>query len=168
MAAFGYACACALALLLVLAAVPKALHPADTSTGFAALGVPAAAVLARVVPGVEVAVAWALIVWPRVGGVAALILLVTFSLFLARAVRRGVRAPCNCFGQTTGDPISAVDLLRNAVLAALAAAALLTNAPADRTWTSTLAIAGGLVTALILERRLHARHGRRPHVEPTP
>ncbi len=98
MATFGYACAFVLAVVFAQAAVLKALRPADTTAGFAALGVPGAPVMARVVPLVELGVALLLLWAPRVGGVAALVVLGVFSVVLARAIRSGVRAGCNCFG----------------------------------------------------------------------
>ncbi len=129
MAGFGYVCAIVLAAVLVRAAVAKAVRPAETSAGFVALGVPWAPVVARVVPAVEVGVAVALLSVPRIGGVAALVTLGAFTVFLVRAVRAGVRAGCNCFGQSRGEPVSGVDLVRNGLLAGLAAGALLASRP---------------------------------------
>lgn len=135
---FGYACALVLALVFVRAGVAKAVHRAETATGFATLGIPAASTVARVVPVIEVVLAVALLSVPRIGGVAALITLATFSAFLARALHAGVTAACNCFGQTHTEPISSLDLVRNAMLGGLGASALLVERPVVPTLAATL------------------------------
>jgi hypothetical protein len=43
---------------------------------------------------------------------------------IGRALRAGAVAPCNCFGAAHADPVSAVDLVRNALLAGLAVVAV--------------------------------------------
>ncbi len=161
-AGFGYACAFVLAVVLAQAAALKALRPADTEAGFAALGVPSAPVVARVVPAGEVVVAIALLSVPRIGGAAALVMLGAFSVVLTRAIRTGVRAGCNCFGQTRGQPVSGVDLVRNALLAILATAALLAPRPVDLPLTaaSTLAALGTVAVGMGLLRWLRARQAR--------
>ncbi len=166
-AGFGYACAFVLAVVLARAAVLKALRPTDTAAGFAALGVPAAPVVARLVPVAEIGVAVALLAVPRVGGVAGLFMLGTFSVFLARAVKTGVRAGCNCFGQTRGQPVSGVDLVRNVALSGLAVAALLADGPAPLPLTaaSTLAALVTVAVGIVLLRLLRARQARTVHSE---
>lgn len=129
MSDFGYACAVVLAAVFVRAGVAKAVRGGSTLAGFAALGVPAPAVTARAVPFVELALAVSLLAAPRVGGAAALVLLATFTVFLAGAVRRGVTAGCNCFGAAGVVPVSGVDLVRNGLVALLAVAALLAPRP---------------------------------------
>jgi len=163
-AGFGYTCAFVLAVVLSQAAALKALRPTDTTAGFAALGVPGAAVMARVVPVVEIGEALALLAVPRIGGAMALATLGAFSVVLARAVRTGVRAGCNCFGQTRGRPVSGVDLVRNALLAGLAGASLLAPRPAPLPLTAASTL-GALVTVaagIALLRWLRARQARSP------
>ncbi len=162
MATFGYACAFVLAVVFAQAAVLKALRPADTTAGFAALGVPGAPVMARVVPLVELGVALLLLWVPRVGGVAALVVLGVFSVVLARAIRSGVRAGCNCFGQTRGQPVSGIDLLRNALLAGWAAAAVLARRPVPLPLTaaSTVLSAVTAVAGIAVLGWLRARQAR--------
>ena len=116
----GYACAVLLAAVFVRAGAAKLARPASTVAGFTALGVPAAAISARAVPFVELTTAAALLAAPRVGAAAGLFLLALFTGLLARAVRTGSQAPCNCFGAARADPVSRVDLVRNALLAGLA------------------------------------------------
>ena len=129
MSGFGYACAVVLAAVFVRAAVAKGVRPRDTAAGFAALGVPAPEAAARAVPAAELVLSVLLLAVPRPGGVAALVLLAVFSALLAGVVRRGVTVGCNCFGAARAGPVSGVDLLRNGLLAALAAAALLASSP---------------------------------------
>jgi uncharacterized membrane protein YphA (DoxX/SURF4 family) len=120
----GYACALVLAAVFVRAGAAKLARPAETAAGFAALGVPAAGLLGRAVPFVELLVAAALIAVPRAGGIVALLLLVGFAGLLARAVRAGSQAPCNCFGSARPDPVSSTDIMRDLLLAVLAATSL--------------------------------------------
>jgi uncharacterized membrane protein YphA (DoxX/SURF4 family) len=124
----GYVCALVLAAVFVRAAVVKLMRADETQAGFAALHLPAARPLARVVPLVELALAVTLIVVPRIGGVAALVLLAGFTVVLGRAIASGVTAPCNCFGAARAEPVSGRDILRNLVLAGLAVAALFASA----------------------------------------
>jgi len=168
-AGFGYACGCILAFAFVTAAVTKVLRRAETAAGFTALGIPGASVVARVVPVAELAVALALLLAPRIGGVVALALLGAFTVFLAHAIGTGVRAPCNCFGPSAGQPISSVDLVRNAILAGLAIGALFADKPVALSLTalSTLTALFGVVPAGAMLRWLRIRQARRPRVEPT-
>lgn len=120
----GMAAAGVLAVIFAWAGAAKLSRPAATATGFAALGLPRPKVLARTVPAVELVLGVALLSAPSPAAAAALALLAGFSAVLARALRRGVAVPCACFGQPGGPPLSLVDLIRNALLAALAVAAL--------------------------------------------
>jgi hypothetical protein len=84
------------------------------------------------------------------GGYAlALVLLSGFSVAVAWALVRGVRAPCRCFGASAA-PLGSRHLVRNAVLGAVAAAGLVTSvtgaAPAGRQPGGVaVAVAAGLV-----------------------
>ena len=62
-----------------------------------ALGVPHGA--ARVVPILELTIGVALVAGVRFAGIAAVALLSAFTAFLIVALRRGVEAPCACFGR---------------------------------------------------------------------
>jgi len=164
-AEYGYACAFVLAIVFVQAAVAKAVRPTDTTAGFLALGVPGAPAMARIVPLVEVGVAFGLLSVPRIGGVAALVTLAGFSAFVGRAISAGVRSGCNCFGQRKGDPVSAVDLVRNALLAALAVGALLAARPVAFTTTST--VAAIVVSAAGATLLWSMRRRKRPFLSPS-
>lgn len=154
MAGFGYACAAALAAVFVRAGVAKLARPAETAIGFAALGVPAPPLTARIVPLVELVLAAVLLAAPRAGGAAALVLLAAFSAFVGRTLQRGLAVPCNCFGTARAEPVSGVDLLRNLLLGGLAVAALLATEPlVPDVWAVAVAVvavaagAGALRTA---------------------
>lgn len=96
----------------------------------AALGVPAVAmrVVVPVLPIVEIVVGAGLIVqlWPQGFAVAALVMLVAFSAQLARELAGGRHPVCACFGAWSARPLGPSHLVRNAVLAALAVAVVVT------------------------------------------
>ncbi|MBW3615212.1 MAG: methylamine utilization protein MauE [Actinobacteria bacterium] len=116
----GRVAALALAGLLAWAAVAKLRRRRPTAESFLALGLPQPRALALAVPLVEAAVAAGLVLRPRVGAWPALALLVAFSAVIVRALAAGAGVPCACFGSTTERPVSARELVRNAVLAAFA------------------------------------------------
>lgn len=92
-----------------------------TAESFASLGLPAPGVSAVAVPVIELAIAVTLLVAPVAGGLAALVLLVGFSVFLAIHLVIGTEEPCACFGRARPSPISGRDLARNGLLGVLAA-----------------------------------------------
>jgi hypothetical protein len=160
MVGFGYACAAVLAAVFVWAAVAKATRADPTARGFAAMGVPAPTVTARAVPLAELVLAATLLAAPRPGGVAALGVLAAFSALVARSVRRGVTVGCNCFGAARVDAVPGVDLLRNGMLAGLAAAALLAARPVVPN-PAAVAAAAALVAAGVLVLRAARLRRRR-------
>lgn len=106
--------ALALALVFAWSAVSKMVRRPDMT----ALGLPAWT--AAVTAVIEMALVVALVVRPADGGVAALAVLAGFTAFLVRRLDSG--AGCGCFGTST-KPVSSQDLMRNAVLLALAGVA---------------------------------------------
>jgi hypothetical protein len=136
----AYLSALVLAATFVWAAVAKLTDRARTAAGFAALGVPRAATAARVVPAVELVLAVALALVPAPAAALAGALLVGFTIVLARAIARGVRVGCGCFGSSRRDQVSPADLVRNALL--LAAAVVATGSSGPR-WPALAAV--GLV-----------------------
>ena len=76
------------------------------------------------VPWAELALAAALVWQPRLGSLAALLLLGAFSVALARARAGGARTGCACFGGGRADAPLSGALLRNALLAMAALAGL--------------------------------------------
>lgn len=156
MAGVGYVAAVVLALAFVRAGVAKVLAPGPTRASFAALGVPGPDAAARLVPAVELGLAVALVVVPALGAAVALGLLAFFTTFLAGRLRAGVRAPCGCFGAAAAAPLSVLDLVRNALLGALAVAALAADGPTiPRPGHLVLVVAATLLGAsgLALARR---------------
>lgn len=125
----GMAAAGVLAATFAWAGAAKLGRPSETAAGFAALGLGAAAALARIVPALELLLAVALLVAPRIGGAVALVLLAAFCVVLVRALRRGVKVRCACFGQAGGPALSVVDLVRNGLLGLLAGLALAADQP---------------------------------------
>ena len=111
-------------MVFVWAAVGKLRRVEETRTGFAALGVPKSAAAARVVPIAELMVAAVLVAVPSVGGAVAFGSLLAFNLILVRALRTGVRTPCNCFGSASTEPVSRREPLRNVGLMALSVTAV--------------------------------------------
>ncbi|TDE58166.1 hypothetical protein E1295_06025 [Nonomuraea mesophila] len=118
-----------LALVFVLAVVAKLRDlPAFTKATADLSGLPAraarpaatAVVLAEATAAVSIAAGGAALTW---GLALAAGLLLLFSAQLTLALLRGRSVSCNCFGRST-QPISALDLLRNAGLIACACAAL--------------------------------------------
>jgi uncharacterized membrane protein YphA (DoxX/SURF4 family) len=90
----------------------------------AAFGTPR--LLIPVVPWVEVVLGALLVA--QVGGpwppLAALVLLVAFTVAVGRHLVRGDQVPCACFGASSTRPLDAMTLSRNLALCALALAAV--------------------------------------------
>src|SRR5262245_20141002 len=108
-----------------VAGAAKLLDRSGTREGLVSFGIPPrlGSPLSVVLPVAELAIAAALV--PRVsawwGGLAALGLLVSFSSAIALNLARGNRPECRCFGQLRASPVGWPTLLRNTILAALAA-----------------------------------------------
>lgn len=153
----GYAAAVVLAAVLLRAAAAKLARPREAVRSFRALGLPAPAALARAVPAAELVLSVALLAAPRAGGAGTLALLAAFSAVLGRAVRTGVTTPCACFGAATTDPASGVEIVRNGLLALLAAAALAPTRPVlpdpAAILAVALAVAAGWGGLAVLRRR---------------
>jgi uncharacterized membrane protein YphA (DoxX/SURF4 family) len=149
--------------VFAVAAVAKLRQPASAARSFAALGLPASGVLAYAVPAAEAGLAVALVAAPRAAAWAAIALLAAFTAVLARAVIKGTGAPCACFGSArrASEPVSGVELVRNAMLAALAVVA--TGAPAGAASVPTLPalvvvtllVAAGRVVLALVDLRRH-------------
>lgn len=115
------ALALVLALVFAWAAVAKARAREATVTSFRGLRLPAPRLLAVAVPVVELVVAVGMVLVPALAAWPALALVLAFSLVIARAVASGSPVPCACFGGGAEDrPVSAVELVRNAGLGAMA------------------------------------------------
>jgi hypothetical protein len=160
MRGIAYPAAVVLAAVFLFAGARKLTDPSAAGTS-RALAVPGAAVIARILPLFEFAVALTLLVAPVAGGVLALAALGAFSALVAARIRAGSTAPCGCFGATSAEPASSVELLRNALFAVLAVAALFSTGPRPPTLeaavtVSALTIAGAIAVSL---RRLRQQVG---------
>jgi uncharacterized membrane protein YphA (DoxX/SURF4 family) len=158
----AYAAALVTAGILGWAGMAKWQRPRGTAASFAGLGLPAPAVLARAVPLAELMVAALLVVLPRAGSVAALVLLAAFTVVLFGAVRRGTEVGCACFGSARARPVSGTDLVRNAGLLAFAGVAAAAEGPtwpglADVIVVSTAFVLGLVVLHLLDLRRAIGR-----------
>lgn len=158
MTGVGYCSALAIAGVLAWAGVAKWSRPRGTAASFAALGLPGASTLARAVPVSELCVAAALVVAPRVGAVAAVALLVAFTAVLVRAVRRGSGAGCACFGSSSARPVSAVELVRNAGLLGLAAAAWWAPRPVVPALEDVVLVSTAVALGAVAVAALDLRH----------
>ena len=88
------------------------------------LGAPSVAVAPM--PWIELAVGAALLVGlaSPLPAIAAIVLLLGFTVLLLLRLREGRRPPCACFGAWSASPIGPQHLIRNGVLLVLAVAAL--------------------------------------------
>jgi protein-S-isoprenylcysteine O-methyltransferase Ste14 len=154
----GMSAAAVLAATFAWAGAAKLAAPGGVPAGFAALGLPRPALLAKVVPFVELALAVLLVAAPAAGGLAAFWLLGAFTSVLLRALRRGVAVPGACFGQPTGPPLSRAEVVRNFLLQVAALVALgagATHLPRPAAAVATLLAVGGGWLAV---RALRPRH----------
>lgn len=153
----GYAAAVVLACVFALAAVAKLRDLRGTLADFTALGVPSPRLFAQLMPLAELAITALLLIVPAVGGIAALITLAFFTVFLASRLRAGVHAPCACFGAMSAHPLSSVDVVRNVELAILAAAALMPTQPGGVRVIDAVVMGIAVVLGLTALRLLRAR-----------
>ena len=138
----AYGLGLVVAAVFAWAGVAKLRSPKATARSFAALGVPPT--LGRVVPGIELALAVAIVIAP-ITGVAALVLLGAFTIVLMGA-DDGVR--CACFGSASSAPVSWVQVLRNGFLAAAAVVAS-GSTPRVPSLAAVLTVAGIVAVGLL-------------------
>lgn len=114
-----------LAGVFVVAAIAKLLDRAGTRETLAEFGVPARAAApgAVALPLLELAIAVALIPAATAvpGAIAALVTLLVFTAAIAVTLARGAAPDCNCFGGLSRTTVGRGTLVRNALLAAIAA-----------------------------------------------
>jgi len=149
--------AIALAAVFAWAGAAKAVDRRTTARSFRALGLPGGALLTTGVPVAELLLAAGLVLAPAVVAPVTFGLVVAFSVVLGRAVRDGVAVGCGCFGTARRGPVSARDLVRNGVLAAVAVGL----AVAGDTGLAALAAASvGAAVGLAVRVRPPSRVGR--------
>ena len=116
-------CRIVVGLLLLLSGSAKLRQPAWPVTA-REFGTPRW--LIPVLPWVELVLGACLVA--HLGGrwtaVAALLLLVTFTVAIAVHLARGRRVPCGCFGEASDRPVSMVTVSRNLALCALTLVAI--------------------------------------------
>lgn len=161
MTGMGTAAAVLLAVVFVASGLAKLRRPRVTHASFAALGVPAPRALAVAIPAWELVLASLLVLRPAVGGAAALGTLAAFTGLLALRLAQRAQVVCGCFGRP-GERLSAVALVRNALLAAGGLTALAAPRPAMPDVAALVAIGAAACTgALVLAlARLRADLGR--------
>src|SRR3954466_9615660 len=142
-----------LAGVFIVAGVGKLLDLPGSQRALRGFGIPEPfARLGRVaLPIAELATAAALLFQPSAGwgSTAALVLLVAFMVAIVNGLARGNAPDCNCFGRLHSAPAGAGQVVRNAVLAGLAALVIV----AGPGWVSDLGSAAGeasKVLALLL------------------
>jgi uncharacterized membrane protein YphA (DoxX/SURF4 family) len=144
------ACAWVLGAVFLVAGVSKLRRRGDTERSFARMELPAPRVLSVVVPIVEIALAVVIVEAPSAAGWGAFALLVAFSVVLARAIARGSDAPCACFGSGRSEPVSTSELVRNAMLAALAIVATGATRESHRTLAAFIVVTLAFVLGRVL------------------
>ncbi len=109
----------------VLAGASKLAAGGSWPTQARDLGAPA--IVVTPLPWVEMSVGALLIVqvFAVVAAVAAITMLLAFSIMIVARLREGRRPPCACFGAWSATPIGPRHLVRNAALAALGVLAML-------------------------------------------
>ena len=146
----------ALAAVFAVAGVAKASDRAGTRSALRAFGAPArlAGPLALLLPLAELAVAALLLPasTAATGAAGALVLLVIFCGAIAYNLAQGRAPDCRCFGQLHSAPASWKTLVRNGVLAAVAAYALVASLsgiqPGPLAWIGELDNARSVALAL--------------------
>jgi methylamine dehydrogenase accessory protein MauD len=115
----------ALALVFVIAGIAKLLDLSGSRQALTDFGVPRflARWLGTVLPIAEVAIGFSILsgIWTQWGAVAGLLLLFVFIAAISINLLLGRRPHCHCFGQLHSEALSPSTLMRNLVLALLAA-----------------------------------------------
>ena len=157
MGEIGYAAAVLLAGLFAWAGAAKLAARERTRDSFAAFGLPSPGLLAVALPVGELALALGLLTVPAVASFVALGLLAAFTTFVVRAARGGAEVGCGCFGSARAEPVGAVEVVRNGLMAAAALAASFATGPVvpgvGAVLVVTVAAALGGLTLTGLRRR---------------
>lgn len=124
-------CTALISLTLLISGVAKAKDPQSTVTGIENLGLQKIAptrAVSLLLPWFEIALAAVLLFSPaRLPAVIAsglsLVLMIFYTVVIARALATGRTAGCNCFGAESTAPVSRYTLIRNIALLAAAVGA---------------------------------------------
>lgn len=170
LAGLPYAGAVALAVVFAGAGVAKLARRQATSRAFTALGLASPRVLAVGVPVLELTLAVALVVIPSWAGVVSLAVLAGFSTFVVSALRRGDGVGCGCFGSAQPQPMGGSEVLRNALLALLAALAATSTGPQVPSQAAIGGVAGAIFLGALgvnaVSRRQRSTGGHRQGPRP--
>ncbi len=155
--ALGLAAGLTVAAVFAAAGLGKLRDRAGTRKAVGEFGAPdrLVAPVALLLPVAELVVAIALLfaTTRSAGALGALVLLGVFSTAIGVSLARGRTPDCHCFGQLHSTPASWKTLVRNALLAGLAAVALVAGGPGAFGWignlrpVGTLALVAGAVAA---------------------
>ncbi|MEK7296219.1 MAG: MauE/DoxX family redox-associated membrane protein [Actinomycetota bacterium] len=118
----AWMCSGSVGAVFVFAGVSKLAIGREWNVQAHDLGTPRFVVpLVRFIPWLEIAVGLGLIarVFSGVINIAALVMLVSFTVLIAGQLLRGRRPPCACFGRRSAQPIGWSNITRNLVLIAL-------------------------------------------------
>lgn len=143
-----------LAGVFAVAAVAKLLDRAGTRETLAEFGLPArvTAPAAVALPLLELAIAIALVpaATARAGAIVACVTLLVFTAAIAVTLARGAAPDCNCFGGLTRTTVGRGTLVRNVVLAAIAAFAAAAPTEGAAAWIRDAVAEGrGWVIAIV-------------------
>jgi uncharacterized membrane protein YphA (DoxX/SURF4 family) len=129
-AGLPYLAALVLAAVFALAAAAKWRDLPGTARAMATFGLPRPWLVARIVPGVEAALALGLVLTPAASAVVALALLSAFTVLVVLRLRGGgAGTPCGCFGSWGRSTLSWVDVMRNGLLVVTALIAIAGDLP---------------------------------------
>jgi uncharacterized membrane protein YphA (DoxX/SURF4 family) len=120
----GVVAAVGLGAVFVIAGAAKVAHGAAWPAQAREMGAPMP--IATIVPGVELVIGAALVarVAMPLPALAAIALLLAFSVLIARQLVDGRHPPCACFGAWSHRPLSGSHLVRNAAMIVVAIIAL--------------------------------------------
>ena len=147
MGAVGFAAALLLAAIFAWAAVSKLVDRNTVVADFGDMGLPVPALMLALVVGAEFATTALLVAQPVAGAVVALLLLGAFSMMLVSIVRSGRQVRCGCFGANHREPVSMLEVVRNAGLGVIALLALTADQAAGITLPAVMVVT---LTALLL------------------
>jgi len=151
-AGIGYAAAVATAIIFLVAALAKLRNINKTAQEFDDLGLRHPEFFARIVPFAEIAITALLIIVPAVGAIAAMVTLAFFTTFLVGRLRKGVRAPCACFGAISNAPLGPSTIVRNVLFFVLAATSLLATKPVSPSVVDVVVVVIALLIGVGLVR----------------
>lgn len=186
MQAFQVLGALLVALTMAASGIGKLSDPSGTAAGFSSLKVPkflSPPLVVRALPWVEMAIAVGVLLPGPLGWIAllgALALFVAYWVLVARALRSGEAADCNCFGAAASGKVTRLTLVRNTVLVLVGLLALVgpiwrpsplaaLAAQGPEAWAGVLmGVLGMALVGLVLTEPKPAAAPEQPSVEVAP